>query len=258
MLNNEFVELNSSLIRERAEYHFIKICGFDRNPVKFKKMLDRGMMALENIKNQLDLKVIVSEYSADALQGNQIKIEDKVFTAQALTQIKQLNVLKIYSYLMTSGNLELVGTEDSLMDDFYKDTWGTAYIDGGRDLLIQWIRDENNRKQEIDNFEGDDDKKEKGIVISDSFGPGFYGMDVSQVKDFFSFMDGEKLGIHLSSGGMMIPVKSIAGFFIVMKEGSKLPEAACQNCIMEMKGCGFCRMSRRTESQAENHEENQA
>jgi len=234
MQKNIILQFDPSELKERSKYHFIRICGFDRNPVKFKKMLDKGLQVLDSIQDRLDLKVAISEYPGDAVQGNQIKIDDKIFISNPLEQLEQEKIFKVYLYLITSGDLGPLGETDSMMDDFYKDTWGTAYIDGGRDLLKEWICEKNGKLQ-------------NDIVISDSFGPGFYGMDISYIKDFLSLMNNEEIGVSLMNSGMMQPVKSFAGFFIVMEKGSKLPESTCQNCMMKTKSCTFCRMSRKPE-----------
>ena len=264
MKKNIILKFDPSELEERAQFHFIKICGFDRNPVKFKKMLDMGLKVLESIQDRIDLRVSISEYPSNVVQGNQIKIDDKIFISNALEQLDQEEIIKVYSYLMTSGDIGPLGETDSMMDDFYKNTWGTAYIDGGRDLLKEWIFEENKKSQvgskgetkaglqgeseEETKAESQGESKEQNeIVISDSFGPGFYGMDVSYIKDFFSFMNNEEIGMSLMKSGMMLPIKSFAGFFIVLKKGSKLPESACQNCIMKTKSCVFCRMSRKSE-----------
>ena len=268
MHKNIILKFDPSVLEERAKFHFIKICGFDRNPVKFKKMLDMGLKVLESIQDRIDVRVSISEYPRNVVQGNQIKIDDKIFISNALEQFDQEKIIKVYSYLMTSGDIGPLGETDSMMDDFYKDTWGTAYIDGGRDMLKEWIYEQNIKSKvesqietksglqgeseaeshwkskEENNFEQND------IVISDSFGPGFYGMDISYIKDFFSFMNNEEIGMSLMKSGMMLPIKSFAGFFIVLEKGSKLPESACQNCIMKTKSCVFCRMSRKSEIEA--------
>ena len=277
MQKNIILKFDPSELEERAKFHFIKICGFDRNPVKFKKMLDMGLKVLENIQDRIDLRVSISEYPSNVVQGNQIKIDDKIFISNALEQLDQEKIIKVYSYLMTSGDIGPLGETDSMMDDFYKDTWGTAYIDGGRDLLKDWIFEQNKKSKvesQVDTKAGlqvetkvglqekseaetkaesqgkskeENNFEENEIVISDSFGPGFYGMDISYIKDFFSFMNNEEIGMSLMKSGMMLPMKSFAGFFIAMEKGSKLPESTCQNCIMKTKSCVFCRMSRKSE-----------
>lgn len=223
MEKNVLRNVDTSELKVRAKEHFINICGFYRNPERFKPMLEKGMKIHEEIKNSLKVKIIVSEYGKDILKENRIEVEGKAFFSPALEQIEKDKVRKIYAYMLTAGHVELEGIEDALLGDFFRDTWGTAYVDGGRDLFREQLQGEN-----------------PGCILSETFGPGFYGMEVSQMKDFFNIINGSAIGVSLTSGGMMKPQKSCAGFFLVMEEGSMLPEDPCQNCTMEVKSCRFC------------------
>ena len=227
MEKNKFRTVDPFELDKRAKEHFSNICGIYRNPERFKPMLEKGLRALEEMKQDLNFKILVSEYPKEILTESCIEVDGNCFFSPGLEQLERDKVVKVYAYIMTAGQVELKGTEEALLNDFFRDTWGTAYVDGGRDLFREQLLAEN-----------------KGYILSDTFGPGFYGMEVSQIRDFFNVLDGAAIGVSLTAGGMMKPQKSCAGFFFVMEEGSKLPVAACQNCITEMKNCRFCNVRR--------------
>ena len=67
------------------------------------------------------------------------------------------------------------------------------------DVLRDWLRKYIERKHSVRH------KK----YVSDSFGPGFYGMDVDAVPKLVKLTDGEKVGVSTDENGNMHPVKAV-------------------------------------------------
>ena len=83
----------------------------------------------------------------------------------------------------------------------------------------------------------------------ESFGPGFYGMDVTQVGNYFNLLDAEKINVKVKDNSLMLPLKSCAGFFIVVEDESKLPSVDCISCMADHKGCNYCQYMIKKDSQ---------
>lgn len=208
-----------------AEDYFTAMCGFNRPGERFKSMLLDGLAIRDKMTGSFQIRSIVSSFGREAICGGAILISDFKFACNALEQIDQNSVIQIYAYILTAGNIDFESS--SVLDLFYADIWGTAYVDAGRDLLREWIQNKLRLDEEI--------------FVSDSFGPGYYGMDMTQLPYFFQLLDADKIGVQLNGSTMMLPLKSCAGFFVTVRGPGQLPGEACKSCLAGTKGCNFCR-----------------
>ncbi len=212
-----------------AEDYFIKICGFNREMDKYKTMLQDSYSIRKKLLKKSSIKAIISSFDNNVISGNSIDINGVRFKCNAFEQIHRENIRRIYIYILTAGFFEL--KDGSMLESVYADAWGTAYVDAGRDILRSVLSmDTYNKSNENDeNF------------VSDSFGPGYYGMDVIEVRNFFKALDSKKIGVKLKDSGLMEPVKSIAGFYIAVRDQNNLPGKDCRACLSNEKGCCYCR-----------------
>jgi hypothetical protein len=186
----------------------------------------------EEIKEKIQVRGIYSTYSNENLSEEKLVINGIDFSFQRLSIIDKSSVVKIIPYILTAGNYEL---EDScsMLDKFYADTYGTAYVDAGRDELKRELLEKV--KEEISG------QGRKDIFISDSIGPGFYGIDTSKVGDFFKILDGDKIKVKANDYNVILPVKSCVGIFIIVDNPNLLPDYDCMSCTTKDINCRFCR-----------------
>jgi hypothetical protein len=228
-MNNQVIQLNIEDAERYAPDYFINICGFrNREGEKYQRLLDHGMRIRDNVIDSIDLKAVVTSFDKDVISGNTAKIGDVVFVCNAFEQINRDSIEKIYAYIFTSGSYKL-NDEDPVIDQLYADIWGTAYTDAGLEVL------KNHLKADFDR-----DHSDGQTVILDPFGPGFYGMDVDQVGKFFEVLDGGKIGVEARTNSLMLPLKSCAGFFVIVNDGTKLPASDCKSCHADHRGCEYC------------------
>ena len=224
-MENKIIVFENSEADAIALDYFKAMCGFNRPGDRFQSMLLSGLAIRDQIKDSIQIKVIISAFDRESIKGANIEIKNLVFSCQALDQIERGSVARIYAYLLTIGQLQY--NSDSVLDLFYADAWGTAYVDAGRDLLRAWLQNSH--------------AAVNGELVSDSFGPGYYGMGMDQLAKFFQLLDAEQIGIQLNGSTMMLPLKSCAGFFLVVTDEGQLPGNDCKSCLSEAKGCNFCR-----------------
>ena len=224
---NQIVTFNQSEADAIAEKYFIAMCGFNRPGERFKTMLRDGLAIRDQLAASFRIRAVVSSFTGEAIRESCIQIGQLKFACNAIEQIDGSGVVKLFAYILTIGNLDY--ESDSVLNMFYADSWGTAYVDAGRDLLRAWLQ------KEIGTVEN--------AFISDSFGPGYYGMDMDQLQGFFQLLDAESIDVRLSNSTMMLPLKSCAGFYLAVKEPSQLPGEDCKSCLAEAKGCSFCRVN---------------
>ena len=81
---------------------------------------------------------------------------------------------------------------------------------------------------------------DRTLYLSDEFGPGYFGMPVSESKKFFKILDAESIGVWVKESGLMIPQKSCTGFYLVYNRPDIKPEPECMRCRGNAAGCRFC------------------
>lgn len=207
-------------LEKGAIEHFVRICKFDRDGETMKPrtrmMYERGLKALDRFRDQMSLNVLVHRLEGAEIIDGAIRIDGKCFFSSELKKLDIKEFKNIYAYLITAGELKY--TEESIMDDFYIDTWGTAFVDSAHDCMLQWGRSEF------------------------SFGPGIFGMDISLLGDLLHLVNGESIGVRLTPGGMMKPTKSSGGFFLELSGDAQKPIVRCNSCGMNEKNCSFCKI----------------
>lgn len=228
-MKNECISLSKEEADRYAYDYFLNICGFkDREGEKFQRLLDHGMKVKERIIDRIDMKAVASSFDSDIISGNTARIGDVTFVCNAFEQLEKSSIRKIYLYIFTAGDFGL-NDSDPVIDQLYADIWGTAYTDAGLEVLKHRLKEDFRR-----------DRGHEKAEILDPFGPGFYGMDVDQIGSFFEVLDGDQIGVQARTNSLMLPLKSCAGFFVLMDDGSKLPPADCKSCRADHKGCEYC------------------
>jgi len=226
-MDNQIIHITMQEADVYAVDYFIRICGFNRSGAKYEKLLKIGMEIKERIKDRIDIKAIVSSFDRDIIHENTAGMNDTVFVCNAFEQIPKDSIQKIYAYILTAGVYELEDT-DPILEQLYANIWGTAYVDAGLEVLKNKLRRDLAEDTPV------------SANVLDSFGPGYYGMDVDQVGNFFQILDGDRIGVKVRNNCLMLPLKSCSGFFIAVDDETKLPNSDCKSCRADHKGCEFC------------------
>ncbi|MGI6732041.1 MAG: hypothetical protein ACOX5F_09185 [Anaerovoracaceae bacterium] len=230
-MKREIIIFNEDEVFQKAKEHFIKIAGFRSHDKKHLKMLEEGMKARDLGLGGIEIKAVVSSYGGEVYQDHKVNIEGTEFACTAFSQINDDIVKKVYAYLLTVGECTS-GDEDGIMTQLYADIWGTAYTEAARDVLQDFIVNdiEKNYPDQLNN----------GLFLSDTFGPGFYGMDVAQSIELFQVLNGESIGIQVRDSGIMLPLKSCSGLFLLVTDSTVLPKPDCRDCLGSVLSCSFC------------------
>ena len=231
-MKKQIVELDERKAYERAKNYFIKICGFKNEIDKHEKILSLGMDARSQGVEGIRIKAVISSHGAEVFHNHKVIVDGIKFNCSAFEQIEQNCVKKVYAYVLTVGECNY-REKDDIVKQVFCDIWGTAYTDSARDLLEEWIR--KDLEQEFLGQFGQD------IYLSDAFGPGFYGMEVSQSKDLCQILNAERIGIQVKESGIMLPLKSCTGLYFVVTDSRNLPHPNCRECVGNYMGCSFCR-----------------
>lgn len=223
-MKNYIIRLDKDQGKERAEKNFRDMCGYNRRKPVPQKIIERSLRSLEDVYHQLEIKALISEYEKNCADGIHMLLDGKLFTCYALAQIPTEEIERIYIYLLTVGELNF--SEASILNQVYYDMWQNAYMDAGHEILRQYLQ---GLSCNTDRY------------VSDNFGPGHYGMDISQLEQFFAILDGEKICLKLLDSGFMSPTKSYAGFFLVTNSKQNFVGNDCANCSSSRKTCIYCK-----------------
>ncbi len=231
-MENIIIKYKEELLAETADVYFDSMCGFTKEKPKAVAMKIQASELRNKINDKIQVRGIYSIYTNDIFNDGKLLINNIDFSFQRLSIINKNSVIKIIPYILTAGDYELDDSH-SMLDKFYADTYGTAYVDAGRDELK---RDLLQKVKEETLING-----KRDIFISDSIGPGFYGIDTSKVGDFFKILDGDKIEVKTNYYNVILPVKSCVGMFIIVDDSKLLPDYDCMSCTTKDLNCTFCR-----------------
>lgn len=224
-MNSQLIHFNYDAALPAAKEDFIHACGLSIENRFYQELLDEALMVLRNGRDTIRLAAVVTPLGQTAFHASSIRIKDSVFKCTAFEQLPEENVLDIYAYLLTAGSCGF--REQNLMEQYYADLWGSAFLKSARELLRNHLIAENAHLY-------------PGSRLSFSFGPGFYGMKGERLSDMVQTMDSNLIGLQADVTGAIIPSKSCGGFFAAVWDETKLPAAICKNCIGREDGCLFC------------------
>ena len=204
--------------QDKAEEYFVRICG--QVPKDQESFVSRM-----RVGSRLDIKASFKEYDYIAFHGETdgVKVGEELFQGGIFRYFNQKEPVKILPYLLTIGPLPRQGTK-GLLEEFYVDAWGSAYVEAAHDLL----------KKRLKRIYGN------SLYLSEPFGPGYYGIPVEGTRGLFRLLDASRLGMELNESGMMLPEKSCSGFFVLTRRPAPLPKDCCESCLSP-HSCGYCR-----------------
>ena len=216
---------DSQLLKNEAESLFIKMGGLDRSGRKYDDLRGMGDRMREIIEERISAKAIVSRYGSDDVSkdGMTLTVNGVELKCNAFEQISIEQIKAVYVYFIYAGDYYV---EDSpIMDQLLADMWGTAFVDATRAYARKLL--------------------EQDALLSDEFGPGFYGMDVLQMKDLALLADPSEIGIEVRDNGILLPLKSCGGLYFEVDEGYVPIDSACMDCRGTLKSCSYCNLKRR-------------
>jgi len=198
---------------------FLEMSGIDKEGAKFERMREDANCIRDQIEDRIDIKIACNYYDDIELAGSTALIGGDNFECRAFEQIDRSTLNGAYVYSLTAGEYD--SKEQSILNRLYADFWGTSFAEAARILLSKELS--------------------KNDRLSDSFGPGFYGMDLTEMKKIDDLMDFKKIGLELRNNKILVPVKSCAGILFSVTDGYIKMNNACRDCIGSERSCKLCR-----------------
>ncbi len=206
---------------EEANRIFMATSGINEREGKLGERLIREATRVRGIiGDNIDIRIGYAYYDDVTLDGRTAHIGTQSFYCPAFEQIRQEEVKGAYVYALSVGDFRI--PEEFLLDQLYADIWGSAFADAAR-------------------FQFRDALKQKGR-LSDSFGPGFYGMDVSTMTSLAKLLDFDMLRIRVHESGALLPSKSCAGIYFDVTDEYRRLRLECASCLGTRTTCKLCQV----------------
>ena len=218
------IQIQESAVAAGAEARFFRICSFDLGSAGQRKMEQAAFKVRSHLQRQMDIRAVARYWENPVVEGDALQLDDVTLRCGVFGQIPR-NVIKgAFVYLLTIGETD-IEAEDYIMTEIYHDIWGTAYVESALDVL---------RRDCLE------DQLDADLYLSESFGPGYFGMAMEESRKLFSLLGEDTAGVIQKESGLLLPEKSCMGLLLVYnRPGIKVP-AACEKCLGNKGGCQFC------------------
>lgn len=224
MMNKRLLCVRASdLLRDSLRYMKRK-CNIDDDNGQGMKTYQSCMQLWASHFANRKITILTGELGRECIEEGKyrLRLGASMYTCHIL---EQLDITAVTGGILYLFHAPVVDTEEmSQTEAFYVESWQIALMDAGRLWMERYIR----RQQP------------EGQYLSESFGPGFYGMELEAVASMVNFLGGEEVGISLLPDGMMEPAKSLAGLFLTGTKPFSMPAGDCLSC----QATGNCRMCR--------------
>lgn len=217
-------QIEEKAARSGAEDRFFRICSFNLAEAGQRQMEKAAFRIRTHLQTQMDIRAAVRFWDNPVLEGDVLRLDDKSLRCGAFAQIPQNVVKGAFVYLLTIGETG-IEAEDYIMTEIYHDIWGTAYVESALEVL---------RRDCLES------QLEADLYLSESFGPGYFGMPLEEGKTLFSLLGDETAGVSQKASGLLLPEKSCMGLLLVYdRPGIRMP-LACEKCLGSRGSCQFC------------------
>lgn len=222
-INNQLWQVDRDRLDSWAKKDFYQISGLHRESPGQARMESHAEHSFETLKELIQPRAVLSYFPEPSLDGGRLTMGGEWIFSQVLEQVDPERIRGALVYGLTIGDYP---DDEDLFLRLMGDFWGTAYVDSARKTL----------REDIQIWE-----EFKGYFFSDELGPGFFGMGMNNALKFGKLIDLSKIGVELGSKGMMTPVKSALGLYLLSEDSPITFGDRCLYCKGNEGGCKLCR-----------------
>lgn len=226
-MEEKVIEVSIEELYVRAQRYMEIMCGHDRDSLMAKKSQDRADKVRTQVFDGMKMPFLIKKIEASDVKQDRFEIGDAVIPCGALENIDMNSVRGGYVFLFRSPIPDISRLPISKM--FLADSWQTCFVDAGRD----WLREELLHMAEEESGEQ--------LYISDTLAPGMAKMPPETVPEFFKILNPKLIDVYLMKSGMMNPVKSFVGIYLLIDKEQMIATMNCGECLSDHKGCEYCK-----------------
>jgi hypothetical protein len=195
-------------------------CRFDASKDAHARMLDDALAVHREWARRVEIRAVYARFAPAAPHGRSLTIAGVSFACAAFERIDAHNPIEAVAYALTLG----ADSEPapSLSVRLYRELWENAYLEAAFSELRLGLA------------------ARAGGLPSDSFGPGYYGMALEEMKNLARVLDFSRIGAAVREDGLIIPPKSCAGIFFAVRDAARMPGDACRDCAGNRESCVLC------------------
>lgn len=214
-------EIDKDACSEEAQRIFLEISGINRKTGRLSTRLRQSAVRVRRaIEDKINVRVGYAFYDQVSITGRTAHIGTEQIICPAFEQIESTQIKGAYVYALTVGDFRI--TEEEVLDQLYADLWGSAFVDAARFQFRDVLK--------------------QSAVLSDSFGPGFYGMEVREMTTLSKLLNFDSVGIKVHEGGAIMPLKSCAGVLFSVTADYKPLCQECASCLGVRASCTLCQV----------------
>jgi hypothetical protein len=221
-----------------AERFFLRSAGFDLETPKHRRMYEEAQAVRKAGFGGICVEGFYAGYGAEVYDGVGVEIDGKRIVATAFQQMPAETVKRVVLYIITAGECS-VSDDADIMAQLYAHMWGTAYVDAGRILLETKIKEKMFAEVESET------NSTAALGMSPGFSPGFYGMENKDSLTIVDLLGAGEIGVSCMDTGVMLPVKTCSGIFLITDGSVSFPGDECLVCIGNKTGCADCMIGNR-------------
>lgn len=185
---------------------FVQYTRMDLTKKRQQKMLEQAVAMYPDICNMVKLQAIVTEADSFTANGETLTLDGVDFHSVAFADLKPDQLRKAYGYFLTIGKC-MPRDDAGLVEILIVDTWGSILVDICREQLTKHLQ-----------------ALTPDLVLSPSFGLGFYGVSREQAQQLKEFVDPSPIGMEVMDNALVLPQKSCAGIFLAADSDEGFPK----------------------------------
>jgi hypothetical protein len=193
------------------------------------RMLKKVLFMIEKTKKIIQPKIIYTVKNIESKDKQDITLENEISFSlgnlhKTFNHSNSLTVFIATLGIELDKEINRYVQNHKLLDGYLLDFIGSYIIE-----------------QIVEGFQRSMDKdiKSLGQKTTRRFSPGYCSWKLGQQKNIFATVEGQRIGVQLSPGNLMVPKKSISGIFGVIEE-DQISYNPCLHC--KKQNCDYKRI----------------
>lgn len=226
-MQKEILTIKIEMLYELAEKYMSVMCGFDRQGSRAEKSKRSALKVRELVFDGLQMDFLLGRFARENAVADGFSFAAERIECAALAKISQESIQSGYLFMFHAPMPDLSGFP--LSEVYLADSWQTCFVNAGRDVLRQLLLKRTNEEYG------------REFYITDTLAPGMFGMPVASVKTFFQLLPAEDIALELLPSGMMQPIKSFVGIYLLLDREAVISSVNCAECLSHHTKCEYCK-----------------
>ena len=223
--HEELVTVSCEMIQSNIKNRVVKSAGLQQMEEAARTLQEKAItnVYIHDFAGQ-QVDILLQEFDSSCIQKNTFQFGKSNIPCNFLEQIPKEHIQKGYLYVCHAPEVTLA---QDLLSQYYQESWQIAILDEIRD----WLHDYLQRKESL----------MQPRYVTDSFGPGYYGMPADSVEMLLKLLPAERVGVTLTPNGVMHPLKSLIGIYLILDSELIYDTKDCAYCKGNQGGCHLCK-----------------